>query len=198
MSDPFIAGGCLVFALFAALFTGARRKDMRHHAASLAVWAVADAMRMACGPLRAGYARPYEGHALAAWLLTEILPSLAPPAALLFFGAGARSALLAPPIGTVLVWMAYPGLRGPRLLGLIVAYYAAAYSVVIAMTLYDVARDVRDQLDPAKPMGWLVLATCGLASCLLVIVLGQDAWLGVSVTFATGAGALVVIGLRPA
>jgi hypothetical protein len=152
------------------------RRGMRMAATLLGVGVVAELLRAAFAAARAGYVKPYTGTGFALWL-PEVAFFLLPPAALvaLTWRRELGAALWAVTAGYVA--LAYPALRGERLVSLYVAIYVATYVLATGLLIE------RAILQPlTRDEGALLCLTlAGLAGTILVTTFGAGEWWAVHV-----------------
>ena len=174
----------------------ALRRRFRLTGGFLVVRAGLDLLRSLLAPLRDGLPRPYQGAAKALWLLTDVAPFLAPPAALFALLGRRRDGLAFWGVLFAIVAGSYPRLRGDDLLlRFYPSVYLTSYAFAWGCLVAQLARTRGASID-AKAL--LFVVTMGALSVISVLRSGHEAWWATWITNGVGyAVVLVLVSARP-
>lgn len=174
----------------------ALRRRFRLTGGFLVVRAGLDLLRSLLAPLRDGLPRPYQGAAKALWLLTDVAPFLAPPAALFAILGRRRDGLAFWGVLFAIVAGSYPRLRGDDLLlRFYPSVYLTSYAFACGCLVAQLARTRGASID-AKAL--LFVVTMGALSVISVLRSGHEAWWATWITNGVGyAVVLVLVSARP-
>lgn len=178
-----------------ALGLAALWRRLRLTGGFLAVRAGLDLLRSLLAPLRDGLPRPYQGAAKALWLLTDVAPFLAPPAALLALLGRRRDGLAFWGVLFAIVAWSYPRLRGDALLlRFYPSVYLTSYAFAWGCLVVRLARTRGASMD-ARAL--LFVVTMGALSVISVLHNGHEAWWVTWVTNGAGYVAVLVLVSAP-
>lgn len=163
-------------------------------AALLITSAVTEAARLALGPHRATWTKPYEGWRVCFWLVSEIIPAALPPSVAIGLAAGAWSGVFALMIAIGATIAIYPTMRGDALLAPLLAYYASLYLTASAIHAYRWIQGGGLMRDEAAQICFLLTGVAGVA---LLGIAGPSYWSEVRITYGAGIAVAAIVLLRP-